>query len=86
MADLLNKFYGHTIIADETFVVPQSSEGWICNNTDVSILLTFATNTSVQLAVGQTHNWSKRNNHEFQPIIVTVAAMTEGFVGCCWSN
>jgi hypothetical protein len=85
MADLMNKFYGKTIIADEVYLVPESSEGWIANNSDVAILLTFVTGTSVQLAAGQSHNWSKRNNMNFQSIIVTVSGMTTGFVGCCWS-
>lgn len=84
MGDLLNKFYGKTITSDEVYVLKESSEGWIANNTDVAILLTFDTGTSVQLAAGQTHSWSKRNNMNFQSITVTVSGMTTGFVGCCW--
>lgn len=82
--DIQNKFHGHNIIADDTFVVPASSQGWIANNTDVAITLNFGAGGSVYLAVGQTHCWNNGGSPEWQYITVIVSGMNSGFVGCCW--
>jgi hypothetical protein len=84
---LQNKFNGHNIVADEVYIVPASSQGWIANNTDVTIQLDFGFGRgSVGLVSGQVHNWNTGGNPIWQYIVITVAGMGSGFVGCCWSS
>lgn len=80
------QFIGKNIIADEVFPIPPSSQGWISNNTDVVILLTFANGTTVNLAIGQTHNWNPNGSYYYySAITVSVVGMTSGFVGICYT-
>lgn len=77
---------GHNIIADGTWDVPESVQGWINNHAGVRITLTFANGEYVYLGDGDTDNWDGGGFNMYPIQTITVAGMVAGgWVSIKWS-